>query len=71
MSVQYVIHDAQKHPLTLSIVCSISSWLIANAEAAEVATSWVKLFGATITAVSGLIFLVRFLMKWYKTGKFI
>jgi hypothetical protein len=71
MSVQIAIQDAQKHPLILSIICSISSWLIANAEAAEIATTWFKLLGAALTAISGTIFLVRFLMKWYRSGKFI
>jgi len=71
MSVQIAIQDAQKHPLVLSIICSVSSWLIANADAAEVATAWVKLFGATLAAVSSAIFLIRFLIKWHKSGKFI
>ena len=71
MSIQLAIQDAQKHPLVLSILCSISSWLIANTEAAEVATTWFKLLGAALTAISGTIFLVRFLIKWYKSGKFI
>lgn len=70
MSMSLTIQNIQKHPLVASIICSSTSWFIANQEAAEVATAWLKLFGAAITAISATFFLAKFLIKWYKTGNF-
>jgi hypothetical protein len=69
MSIQLLIYSGQKHPLVLSLFCSISTFLIANADAAAVLTKWVQLLGASLAAVTSVLFLVRFIVKWYKTGK--
>ena len=69
MSIQLLIYSGEKHPLVLSLFCSISTFLIAHADAAAVFTKWVQLFGASLAAVTSVLFLVKFIVKWYKTGK--